>query len=344
MAITDLPTLLLPAPAPATDGANIIIDASGEKVACVFRAPRTGTLDLFEFRLQAAASAPASGLRLSFQSLDLATGYPDGTQDQFRVVTAGLAANAWVTPPGALTDDGTDSGVKRLVTAGDLMACVVEFEAWAAGNSVVPNGIGSDRFPAGFPYTCWYTSAWSRNGSFGCVLKYDDGSYAAVPGTFPFKAITQLNYSNASTPDEAGVRFAPAIGCRVRGVIWALVAHVGDCEITLYDADDVVLASTTSDKDAGTGSAAAYMFGPVELAPGQVYRITAKPTSANLVGFLRLQAEDNARLAAWAGENYYWTERTDGGAWTDRDAYCTPLSLMIDGIEAGGGGPMIAVG
>lgn len=144
-----------------TPFSDLLIDAAGEKVAIVFRAPKTGTLDRAEFKLDAVTQAPVSGLRVSFQDVGAADGNPDGTQDQFRTVPQGsISAGAWVVP-GLMTSDGTDGGTKRSVTKGDLIAFVVEFDSFAAGDSLEVRcmGQGANFNTTGQPYVSHFTAS-----------------------------------------------------------------------------------------------------------------------------------------------------------------------------------------
>jgi hypothetical protein len=61
-------------------GTTFQINASGELVAMVFRAPKTGNLSRFEAYIGAASNVPDNGLRFSFQDVDLSTGLPDAGQ------------------------------------------------------------------------------------------------------------------------------------------------------------------------------------------------------------------------------------------------------------------------
>ena len=91
--------------APAFVG--LTIDGAAEKVAVFFQVPKTGTLDAFEFRLGTVTQAPTNGLRCSFQDLSATTGFPDGTQDQYRDVTSGLTQDTWIVPETSQTTEKT---------------------------------------------------------------------------------------------------------------------------------------------------------------------------------------------------------------------------------------------
>ena len=129
-----------------------LLNSANEKWAAIIRAPRTGTLDKFECRIGTSlATFPGNGLRLSFQDVDLSTGNPDGSVDEFRVVSVSPGVNGWVTP-GLMTDDGTDTGVKRSVTAGDYLACVVDFNpTYTTGDLTIANA-GGTAHALTFPY------------------------------------------------------------------------------------------------------------------------------------------------------------------------------------------------
>src|SRR5262245_35066085 len=170
---------------------NGLIDAAAEKDAFIFEAPKAGTLDMFEFSLGAVTQAPTNGLKCSFQDVSGSTGDPDGVIDQFRTVTGGLSAGAWVAP-GLITSDGTDTGTKRAVAKGDLLACVIEFASFSAGDSLSLNTITASRDSINQrPYPDYFTAAWAKFASAIPVmaLKYSDGTYAHVPGLVAHKTI-----------------------------------------------------------------------------------------------------------------------------------------------------------
>lgn len=152
---------------------SLTIDLAGERVACVFRAQRSGTIDKFEFDIVTLTTAEA--LRVSLQDVSLTNGDPDGTQDQFRDIATGSVVAGW-NVPGLITSDGTDTGVKRTVTTGDLLALVVEFVT-TGGNLTIATtnqsfGLGNDT------YLDHFTASWAKNTSSSCgfALKYDDGT------------------------------------------------------------------------------------------------------------------------------------------------------------------------
>lgn len=318
------------------------ISTTEKKVAFIIQVPRTGTLDKFEWRTLSVANNPDSGIRCSFQDIDLATGDPDGTQDQFRTITGTISANTWQVP-GLLTSDGTDGGTKRSVTRGQLLACVMENESFTAGDSfqvaytAQGGGVGLM-----FPTVRTFSGAtWGDAISYPLLaLKYSDGTYAYVaPGVLPVKSLVSVSRNQASTPDETAQRFKLPFACEV-DACWLHTDLEVNTDIVLYDAADAVLASVSVDIDVW-GAYISTHFGiiqfdtPVLLQANQVYRLAQKPMGSAFSNVVKgIEVASAAMLDAVYGVEWYWSERTDGGAWTDTNTRVMLGGLRISAIEA----------
>lgn len=322
------------------------IDAAAEKAAFVFRVPRTGTLDKFEFNASI-GNNPDNGLRCSFQDLD-ASGDPDGGQDQFRDLTGALSTG-WQTP-GLLTDDGTDSGVKRSVTAGQYLACVVEFVSFVASDQVdvrTNNNIADA--PLG-QYADQFTTVWTKSATDQPILalKYNDGTYAYIGDSiYPAAAFNAASFNVSASPDERGLRFMVAHTMRVGGV-WFRGNYAGAGTITLYDAVDAVLEAVSLDPvnrgQTGNSNSFVRFSQKITLTPGVVYRLTLKPTGATAVVLLDFDAPSNAHLnAAEGGLEWYYTHRTDAGSWTNTDTKRPWMGLLVTDIQDGTAALALAV-
>lgn len=313
------------------------INNATRKDAFIIQVPKAGTLDTFEWRTGSVANTPDNGIKCSFQDVDLATGDPDGVIDQFRVITGTITANTWQVP-GVLTSDGTDTGTKRSVTRGQLLACVIEMANFVAADSFdvdhLPNLPTSTFFT--FPKVTDFTTVWSENASVRplFVLKYSDGTYAYLsPLIMPLVNWVSVSRNLDSTPDETALRFKVPFVCTVDGC-WLPSEFNVDTEIRLYDAADTVLTSVTVDKNVWEVGAYPHLGtplfdAPVTLQPNQVYRLAQRPLSAaasNLHKGFDVQAA--ALLDAYAGQDFFWSERTDLGAWTD-----TPTRMMLAGLH-----------
>jgi hypothetical protein len=316
-------------------GDGVLLDASGEKLAMVFRAPKTGTLDRFEFLLGTVTQAPASGLKCSFQNVDLATGLPDETVDENATVTSGLTTGAWVNP-------GSFSA-GRAVTRGDLVAAVVEFAAWAAGDALAldrlylsitvapihtsygPKKLGGTWDKADQPLPPW-------------ALRYTDGSYALLPGGFPVSAIVNGAFNSGSSPDELGMRFTVPFPCRLQGVLLRMIpAASSTFDVVLYQ-DSTVVETVTTDGDVTYTAAARpilVLFDSL-LVANTLYRVVLKPTATSQDLFRFTVANAAIMDAFGGGQAWHQTERTDAGAWTDTTTKRPWMSLWLSQVDAGG--------
>ena len=325
------------------------LDASGESVIVVFEVPKDGTLDKFEFLLGTVTQAPANGLKCSFQDVSVAAtpATADGTPDQYRVVTSGLTTNTWVAP-GLMTSDGTDTGVKRTVTKGQLLALKVEFESFSASDSLqirfLNNANAAQSLTEGlFPYNL--ANGAVMHGRMIVVLKYNDGTYWNVGGDFfPYSAINSHSVASNTTPDEVGNAITFPTGQLASGV-WFTVTPTGNFDLVVYDDASNVLATISHNLNLKVAAFTAAGVGRrfttnLELAAGSLYRVAIKPsTTTALTAYSGDVAAAAIMNAMDLGEDCYWTQRTDGGSWTDtttRRAMCG--FIIAGGEEAGGGG------
>jgi hypothetical protein len=353
MALTAVPTYFIPdmfwstlVAFPAMSSATNNINNTNDKMGIVFTVPKSGTLDWFEVRLGTIPDTPDNGLRFSFQDVSLTTGFPDGTQDQFVDVTSGFTANTWLVPPSVMTNDGTSGGVKRTVTQGDLLACVVEFVTFVAGDSVNFSSISGN---ASY-YTGYFYGASAATGSYAkgptipvIALKYSDGTYAEFP--FPLWPIltvdTTNTFNNTSTPDERALRFQVPFGCTICGFF----AHINNdavLDVVLYDAASSVLRTISQDPDVRSTTSfqpTIVYFPEVTLSANTTYRLAVKPTSGSNVGTRDFALSTNALFGALPGfSQFFLSTRTDAGAWTDTNTSCPWMGIIVNKIDFPSGG------
>jgi hypothetical protein len=318
---------------------SINVDASGEKFGNIIRVPKTGTLHSFEQRIGSVTQNPVNGTRYSFQDVSLTTGVQDGVVDQFRMITT-LSADAWNAPPGPLTDDGTDTGVKRSVSQGDLLACVVDVATFTAGDSFQANCLQVTETVLNDFYITDDANIYTSEPNI--ALKYDDGTYAILPWLIgPYVTLTTRSFNTGSTPDERGVRFTVPIACQTDGA-WLRIGTTGDYSVVLYDGSSSVLATGSTDKDVKTVAAGnicfVYWNTTVTLTPGNTYRVVCKPTTATNVDFYEFTVQSNAYLATLPGGiDWYGTSRTDAGAWTDANDTRYWMGLHLTAMNDTGG-------
>lgn len=332
------------------------LNDSNDKTAWIVRAPKSGTLHSFEWRNGATATLNAT-LRFSFQGVN-ASGEPDGSPTHFVTTTSAPGAQAWIAPPGPLTDDGTAGGNKKVVTQGDLFAIVLDTTAYTSGglNAV---GLTAGDDVAGFPYQTHFETSWAKLGNTSPVfaLKYADGTYGSIPMVYPYSLLNTHTYNNTSTPDEIALVITPAFDIDVAGVRLKINVSAA-ADLVLYDANDGVLTSlslvSASAQQVAAARYPAYFFpATIRLLAGQTYRLAVLPTSGSNITFHSFSVADAAILASlFGGGSAYYAERTNGGAWspttTQRpfiDLWVTAINSIGVGSSQGGfGGSRLRVG
>lgn len=324
---------------------NLLMDATAEKVAFVFYVPKTGILDKFEFNLGTVTQAPTNGLKCSFQDVDtVTTGDPDGTADQYRVVTAGLTSGAWVAP-GLMTSDGTDGGTKRSVTRGGRLCAVIEFESFAAGDSLNIAALAgqANSSPTGMCFSDHFTAAWAKvaNALPTIALKYNDGTYMQVgPLALPASAISTHTFNNASAADEIALRFQFPFPVQVCG-FWMRVDIDNAADVILYDGDDDAAAALASIslssvvRPATAGQQTIGFFSTDHTIPKDTYyRLALKAQSVSNISTYSFTVASQAILGGCAGgDKVHYSSRADGGAWTDVQTQRPYMGLLINAFD-----------
>lgn len=319
-------------------GSNYAMTATGHKVAYLCVMPKAGTLDKVHFLLGNTVTT-GDTVRVSFQSNDPATGLPDGTQDQYRDVTVadGDDGTIWKST-GLVTSDGTDGGVKRTVTQGELVWIVLEFPSYVAGSFNIFYA-AAPASPFGGAYVARYDgSSWTKAQGIGiCDLEYNDATLAATPTLAAGYFGSNAPASN-TTPDEYANKFVMAFDCDVSGAYIYLDCD-GDCDVILYSSADAVLASASFDSDTRQGTGALHRVfvqfdTTVSLTAGTAYRLAIKPTTTTAVTIARARglrgASSMARLPG--GSDIVMSTRTDAGAWTDSTTERLFASLVITAV------------
>ncbi len=342
MAIITVPTFAWP----YTDVQRIVnisslsLAAANQRVAFLVEAPRTGTINTVAFRTNTVTTGDT--IRVSFQDVDLATGNPDGTIDQFRSHVVNSTDDNVVLTTGLITSDGTDLGVKRTVTRGDWFFVVFDFATYVAGNmqfqSNQCNIVFAQNNSAVFNGT-----AWAKGSNIGALmLIYDDG-ISAFSITNQLASPDNITFASNSIPDERAAKFRLPISVQVSGVCLEL-DHDANADIVLYDSNGTTVLGTISlDSDVRNTISVARVSrlfsSPITLLANTFYYVAVKPTTTTGIGFRGQLVANSAHLVSTAGgADYFLSTRTDAGAWTDDQTRQPAISLLISGIDTGGGG------
>jgi len=328
----------------ALNASTFLMDASGEYVSLVLCAPMAGTIDKFGTFLAAVGNAPDNGLRFSMQGVDLSTGLPDGVVDQFATVASGSVTTGWL-DPGAFD-------TSRTVTRGELFACVVDFPTFVAADSVTVQGmvLGGGGSFEGFPYGTSITGTKSAAAIPQIYLHYTDGGGLWVPAStqmWPYSSVATQTLDVDTTPDEIGLAFTLPYRATLDRVQIALntVSAASNFDLVLYDSGGTPLATSSHDGDVTQVANVVRVFelllaSAVELTPGSLYRLIIKPSTTNNVNIQYGVVPSDLFAAAPGAGEFYLTQRTNAGAWTDfnngSDGYRLPTIAL--GFSAGSDG------
>lgn len=320
---------------------------------------KTGTIERVHFEVGAVLSTFTA--RISLQDVTSGTHGPtqdpDGTQDQFvdRVITTSTDDFAFLSV-GPLTNNGLSGGTRRSVTAGDVIAIVVEVQSGTPNTTITylddaafANGSGHVIHTP--KITTFDGSSWTgfSEGLPLCLIEYDDGTFHRG-NIMPYDLSVRVENASPAplnfdiglntTPDEIGIRFIPEATIQVIGG-WSF-GRTQDTKIVLYDEADTELTSVDTGEYGGTMDQ--YNFHhfptPVTLQKGNVYRLTHRylnPTADPGPWAFTVSA-NNVLDSLSGGVEMYWTERTNAGAWTDVTTQRPQIGLIVNGVDQGGVG------
>lgn len=323
-----------------------VIDAAGEQVALIMRAPRAGVIDRFDFNIHAVGNSPDNGLRASLQTVDLTTGLPSGT-------ILGATNNGFVTYAHTVTTGwkSTNFGETVTVTKGQLIALVIDIPSFTVGDSVTIKHVLSAHV-SGFPHGVSATATKNATAIPVIALHYTDGYAVSSVVAPPILAWVTATYaSNTGTADEWGLAFSVPVPCALDAVAAYLTLNAGgDFEVILYDSGDTPLATLSHDGDVAQGSSSRlYQFQlstAVNLTANATYRLTIRPTTTTNVSLIYWTFQSLELMNTMGlGTAGYMTSRLDqAGAWTDynsgtfrKPAIFLNFSAFDDGVSAGGG-------
>src|SRR3990167_1585425 len=277
-------------PVPGGTG-GVLLDANGEKFACVFKVPKTGTLHKVWFRTGTVTTG--DDLKVSFQDVG-ADGFPDEIVDQYRVVTVADANDNVGFTTGILSSDGTDIGTKRSVTFGQELAIVIEYNSYVAGAMYIAFSDSLAYTGEAYPYCAQKVGAgptWAKTGVSTwpvIAVEYSDGTYAFI-NTLPILSTTQKSYQVGTlVADEYALAFTLPFTCRIKGM-GGIIEVDGDCDFVLYEGTTIrASVSIDADKRSHVGITVLNMdfSAPYTIAANTQYRIAVKPTTSTLVNIL----------------------------------------------------------
>ena len=319
----------------------VVLNLAAEKVAGIFQAPKTGTIDKVGFLTGTVTTGDTVDVRL--ETVSATTGDPTGTllgtNSNKTQVIADANDDVWFLP--ALT-----TGVA--VTKGDVFAVVVANGAAGGDMEIQTQRLTQAH---GFPYgNEFLTGSWVKDGDIlVTAFEYtgESPAYAGAPGVNA-ASFGVTTFNSGDTPDEIALFFQLPFKFRVTGY-WISIDLDADCDVVLYDSDGTsVLATDSLDKDIRQkdGRRSHFRLFPAthELLANTNYRLTCKPGGTDVT----LDTMTVAAAALWdgmdGGQNFHLSTRADAGGWSQTTTQRPLMGVLVDAIDVSGVGGAVMRG
>lgn len=323
-----------------------LLDASGEKAAYIFQVAKTGNIRSIRFKLGTVTTGDTLKLGLYTVGTDgKPTTTPYGGMVAGTVVVSDTDDNL-----GKTVTLGTDASAVR----GDIVAVVIEFDAYVAGNlNLLWFRCGTSNTSV-FPYGALYTAgAWVTNAlNPALAIEYDDGSYALMPGVMPLTEGTSAYVINnsAATYDAVGLLFTLPTRVRIAGIrgAWRTNTDLTTHDIALLRvSDNAVLASKSLNAEVhgrSTEHQRDQLFTtPYDAEAGVAYRLvviatSASPENTTLNSMIAPSAAALKQITGLDGASFCLTRRTRAtGVWDDAsNTGFLAMSLVVTALAEGG--------
>jgi hypothetical protein len=332
-----------------TSATTYTLDASGEYVAWIIQAPKTGTIDRIHF-YAGTVTANGDGLRCRIETVSTTTNAPSGTLvgGSSEVTHTTTTANSW--------NRGT-AGLGAAVTRGDLIAVKLLSPAGTTFNGVIRAKFDNNKGPGVDPVNLLVpfvvnalpAATAVSPGAMTFALEYNDGSVPYIDAAIPASSVASTSFNSSSSPDERGNLFQVPVPMRVIGVYHQLVPGGANqtCDLVLYDNGDSAIGTISLDLDqyraAAASSSTHYFSSAISLTANTNYRLVVKPTVTSGMSVTQYVLDTSAgttalREAGMSGTTWQLTTRADAGAWTETADTIACIGLIVDQIDDGAGG------
>lgn len=322
-------------PAASTLG-SLALDQATDQIEVLFQAPDALTITRLGYRLTTITGA-SPVYQISLQGVDT-TGRADGT------IKSSTNAAGTFTPTGSNSWNWVTLTSSYTCARGEVLAIVIKYSSGTVDGSNNASFASTHQLMgshAAFPFANNVNNAVSARSSGSPV--YGFGTAGQVYG-WPIQSIASTATSANSTPDELGMLFNipttvlstyRVVGARF---MWFTPASATTYKVQLYSGT-TVLQDILMDSDLEVTSAANAVLEVffdeatlTTLSGGTDYRISLAPqentTALRLTQVVYASAADLDSLPF--KQTWYWTSRTDAGAWSDNTAARPGIDLLIE--------------
>ena len=315
---------------------SFALTVNDSAIAWIMQTPYATTTRKVGFYVTSFTSS--STVTVAIETVSSTTGFPSGV-----LWSAGTTATTSVN---AQTWFEVTLGADATFAAGDIFAVTVRSPSSGAGNITIGRVIGGALNPV-FPYTATNgSSTWAKNSGGIPNVYLEDSNGVAVKNlfNFPVGPITNPAINTGSTPDEVGMVFQFNNPVKLYAVALSHRLLLASTTLTIYDASDTVLASSTWNLNVAFSSQAQPVVWvlptPITLTANSKYRATVQSLGSNItVTYYGFNTATVMGTFEWAN-TFQLTTRTDAGAWTDSTtstyAGAVYISSMDDGASVGG--------
>ena len=309
------------------------LTANDSAIAWIMQTPYATTTRKVGFYITSFTAS--STVTVAIETVSSTTGFPSGTLWGANTsATTTVNAQAWFEV--TLNADAT-------FAAGDIFAVTVRSPSSGAGNITIGRAIGGAFNPV-FPYTATNGSTtWTKNSGGVPAVYLEDSNGVAVKNlsNFPVGLVSNPSINTGTTPDEVGLVFQFNNPVKLHAVAITHRLLLASTTLTLYDASNTVLASSTWNLNVAfstQGSPVVWVLpAPITLTANSKYRATVQSLGSNIVPtYYGFTTQTVMRTFEWA-DTFQLTTRTDGGSWTDSTTSTMGAYVVVSATDDGGG-------
>lgn len=329
------------------------LNAATDQMEYIFQARESITCTRLMFRYGTRTGTPPTYI-ISLQGVG-STGNPDGT-----ILGGGSPASVTFTPPASTAWNSTWQEVTLAnsvaLTVGSFYSVVIAYSSGTIDGSNNSSFTSHDTVQAlpKFPYAI-QNDGGSRARVISGVPVFGYGSATKVYGR-PIVAAYTSTIDSTTTPDEVAQAFLLPLSIvasyKIAAVRFCGIVAAGNSVVATLYSGTTALQSVTLDSDVVSANGVAgvitlFFTGTLAtLTGGQVYRVGFAPQAVSAAfGVRGFSVNAAADLEAYpGGTDWYFSSRTDAGAWADTLTQRLHVELLLSDWTLGASGIGVLTG